>query len=121
MLCMSRSSSPCSWRSAWCSHQLRGCPSSGSSGSRSWGRCSRSRCRPAADYDAYAFKEGEETTLGEFEKAALAFERQWFGSEARADKVCAAATRGWPSGCVQPCFAVHGPAGCWQEPREWKF
>jgi hypothetical protein len=49
-----------------------------------------------AEYDAYAFKEGEDTTIDEFEKTALAFEREWFGSEARANKVGrAVAARRW--------------------------
>lgn len=42
---------------------------------------------PSVDYDAYSFKEGEDQTLEEFERKALAFERHWFGSEAAAREV----------------------------------
>ena len=49
--------------------------------------CVHLPCSKAADFEGYAFKEGEDTTLEEFEKSAHSFERQWFGSEARASKV----------------------------------
>ena len=39
---------------------------------------------PAPEFDAYAFKEGDDYSLAEFESIAANFEKQWWGSEAKA-------------------------------------
>lgn len=41
-----------------------------------------------ADSDSYAFREGERTTLPEFEQQAQAFKLKYWGSEAKAKRVC---------------------------------
>lgn len=68
---------------------------------------------PAAEFDSFAFKEGEEHSLEEFEKIALGFERTWWGSEARAKKVSARSrSHSKQSACLcSGRVCAHGPRG----------